>query len=285
MHYTIDPATINTLVFELLPFSFIGICLYLIFYYLQRARTLEAVPESKIRSAAQGYVEMIGKTSAWNNQTLTAKLSGEPCVWYHYRIEEWRTRSVVTDYTNNITRTQSHWVALEEYKSPNYFIFQDNTGECVVDPLKATIVPPRPLVWKGFSAKNPPKPPKTLWSKIWHSFGSYRYVEYLLPANCTVFVTGMFYTYFKDNTQVQSNSLWMQYLNDKNSNQLHVLSGQGLPRESTFLISSKTQQQMITSFRLKAFIYFVLFIILCVITVKVISENTPTGRVYSHILK
>lgn len=36
----------------------------LMFYYLKRARLIEDTPTSRIRSAAQGYVELIGGVSA-----------------------------------------------------------------------------------------------------------------------------------------------------------------------------------------------------------------------------
>src|SRR5690606_9806630 len=55
---------------------------------LRTARTIEDTPTSKIRSAAQGYVELSGTASS-TGETIAAPLSGTPCLWYRYTIERY----------------------------------------------------------------------------------------------------------------------------------------------------------------------------------------------------
>ncbi|MEZ4720285.1 MAG: LemA family protein [Flavobacteriales bacterium] len=46
------------------------------FHYFKRARLIEDTPTSRIRSAAQGYIEIVGAVSSARNKELAAPLSG-----------------------------------------------------------------------------------------------------------------------------------------------------------------------------------------------------------------
>ncbi len=58
---------------------------------LHNARTIQDIPTAKARSAHQGYVELEGVGRLMDGAPIIAPLSGLPCVWYRYRIEELRT--------------------------------------------------------------------------------------------------------------------------------------------------------------------------------------------------
>ena len=53
-----------------------------------QARHLLDTPTSKIRSAAQGYVELYGLLEELPEATVRGPLTGKPCLWWRFRIEE-----------------------------------------------------------------------------------------------------------------------------------------------------------------------------------------------------
>ena len=63
------------------------VCLYLMLSRLQRARWIEDTPTSRIRSAAQGLVELNGMLDAGGHEPLRSPLSNKPCLWYRFRVE------------------------------------------------------------------------------------------------------------------------------------------------------------------------------------------------------
>ena len=66
------------------------------FWYAFKAwgknRLIEDTPISRIRSAAQGYVELSGRGTMPPNAENKGPLTGIPCTWWRYKIEE-RSRS------------------------------------------------------------------------------------------------------------------------------------------------------------------------------------------------
>ena len=65
------------------------------FFYSFRAwrknRLVEDTPTSRVRSAAQGYVEFTGIGKMLEGAPNKAPLSGIPCTWWSYKIEERRS--------------------------------------------------------------------------------------------------------------------------------------------------------------------------------------------------
>ena len=59
---------------------------------LYRLRTIRNTPTSRIASAAQGYVELVGKGAQFCDPPLLSQLRHQPCLWSRYRVEE-RVRS------------------------------------------------------------------------------------------------------------------------------------------------------------------------------------------------
>ena len=102
-----------------------------------RARLIEDMPTSKIRSASQGYVELFGKAVCLDGPEITAPLTGLPCAWYSFSIEE---RS---QHGNNKWRRIDHGI------SDELFLIKDATGECVIDPDGANVTPSVTETWYG----------------------------------------------------------------------------------------------------------------------------------------
>lgn len=93
---------------------------------LRRRRAIDDTPTSRIASAAQGYVELRGSGRALAGMPLLSPLSGFPCLWYRFQIEE-----------------KSHdgkWRTVERGESKSSFIVDDGSGECVIDPEYAQVM-------------------------------------------------------------------------------------------------------------------------------------------------
>jgi hypothetical protein len=113
---------------------------YLIWRNLHRARIIEDTPTARVRSAAQGYVELEGYARQLPEQTHVAPLTGTPCVWFRFKIEEQRSSS---------GSSGSHWSVVESRHSSEPFIFFDQTGDCLVDPRGSEVLPGARKVWYG----------------------------------------------------------------------------------------------------------------------------------------
>ncbi|MBV2095138.1 MAG: GIDE domain-containing protein [Candidatus Thiodiazotropha sp.] len=110
------------------------IAFYFTFRNLHRARLIEDTPTSLIRSAPQGYVELIGEAALMTGEPVLAPLSGTPCCWWRYEVER---------------RGDKGWRAVRSGKSESLFLLQDATGECILDPEGASINPSERNIWYG----------------------------------------------------------------------------------------------------------------------------------------
>src|SRR4051812_30242105 len=54
----------------------------------RRYRQVHDVPTSRIASAAQGYVELFGKSEPIPDSPVVAPLSAARCCWYRYSVKE-----------------------------------------------------------------------------------------------------------------------------------------------------------------------------------------------------
>lgn len=113
--------------------------LYLMLTRLQRARWIEDTPTSRIRSAAQGLVELNGMLDAGGHEPLLSPLGKKPCLWYRFRVEEHRGRS----------DRDSQWRTVEQGVSERSFLLRDPTGSCWINPLGADVHPKHRRRWEG----------------------------------------------------------------------------------------------------------------------------------------
>lgn len=154
---------------------------YLGFRQLHYARLIEDTPTARIRSAAQGYVELEGQVVALPGEPIHAPLSGRLCVWYEYRIDHRGTRFQ--------SGRRQRWVSLERGTSEAIFGLDDDTSRCVVDPEGAQIHPAHVLTWYGHERYPVHTPPG-------HSdfLGPYRYTERLIEPGDPLYALGWFET-------------------------------------------------------------------------------------------
>lgn len=153
------------------------------FAALHKARLIEDTPTSRIRSAAQGYVELDGYARLMPGPEIRSPLSGARCCWWRYRIEQQETR-----WRNG--RRTTHWRTIESGTSDELFLLVDATGECVVDPEGASVHPSLKRQWRGSTPRPERVPEKTPWLQS----GDYRYREELLQVGDPVYALGWFRT-------------------------------------------------------------------------------------------
>ena len=139
--------------------------------WFQHARMIENVPTAKIRSAAQGYVELSGIAKLMPGPIIVSPLTGNACVWYSYKIEE----RVHTTKANG--RSNSHWRVVEQRQSEDLFILEDDTAQCVIDPDDADVFVQHKRTWY----KHHLMPPR-------------RYTEQLIRDGDPLYANGFFKT-------------------------------------------------------------------------------------------
>ena len=101
---------------------------------LRRSRHIEDVPTARVRSAPQGYVELVGTARMMHGEPIIAPLSHTACCWYSYRIERRRGRD---------------WSLVQSGTSDGIFLLHDHTGDCVIDPEGAEVTSRHKRSWAG----------------------------------------------------------------------------------------------------------------------------------------
>lgn len=160
-------------------FAFVGA-----FIFLQRARLMENTPTARIRSAAQGYVELEGQAQLMDGDPIVAPLTKARCCWWRFRIEH-RER--------NRDGKGWHWDTVEQDASDELFHLVDDTGACVVDPQGAKVVPSARQVWYGSSLR-PSVGPRIGSGWLRAVSSSYRYTEERLEISTPLYAIGYFRT-------------------------------------------------------------------------------------------
>ncbi|MGH8353605.1 MAG: GIDE domain-containing protein [Pseudomonas sp.] len=147
---------------------------------LRQARYLLDTPTSKVRSAAQGYVELYGLLQALPAAAIVAPLSGKPCLWWRFKIEEYREDG----------RKRS-WRIVESGSSEAWLCLADGTGDCLIDPRGAELRPATKDVWRG--RQRHPRGPLQGGLLGWLAGGGeYRYTEERLHAGEPLYAIGDF---------------------------------------------------------------------------------------------
>ncbi len=126
----------------------------------RRYRQIHDLPTSKVASAAQGYVELLGRGRLIEGSTVQCPVSHAPCCWYRYTVEE--------------EQSDNKWKTVEEGASIDHFLLVDDSGACVISPDGAEVV--------------------TSHNKSWRQ-GSMRYSEWLLLPGATLYAIGEFVTH------------------------------------------------------------------------------------------
>jgi hypothetical protein len=124
----------------------------------RRLRRIADTPLSNIATAAQGYVEISGRSEA-GATPLLSQLTHMPCLWYQYEVYE--------------KSSDNKWALRDTGTSDAPFAVRDATGTCVIDPRGAEVVTSREQTWTE---------------------GGYRYTERLLLAPERIYGLGEFVT-------------------------------------------------------------------------------------------
>ena len=81
---------------------------------LRRYRLVGDTPTSLIASAAQGYVELVGRCELHPGSPALGYLSGPPCVWYRCAVSR---------------RTSEGWSSASRERSTDTFLLRDRVGD------------------------------------------------------------------------------------------------------------------------------------------------------------
>ncbi len=92
-----------------------------------KKKLIENIPTSTIRAAAMGLVEVKGIARPFHG-TAQTPFSKEDSVFYHYKIEEYRSSG-----------KSGSWVTLKEFSTPDWFSLEDATGKILINPVSAEL--------------------------------------------------------------------------------------------------------------------------------------------------
>ena len=150
---------------------------------LNRLRAVRDTPTSKVASAAQGYVELIGRGQPFGGTALISKCRLLPCLWYRYKTEQ-RT-------------SDNEWKTIDSGESSDSFVLRDDSGDCVVDPEYAEIITKHRDQWCE---------------------GDYRYTEWKIINSDNLYVIGEFRTRsgaVEFDSRAELNALLAEWKQDK----------------------------------------------------------------------
>lgn len=150
--------------------------------WLRIARAIEDTPTSRIRSAAQGYVELAGRCRALDGTQNLAPLTQRPCVWWQFRIQQKAESSMRGN------RRQS-WKTINSGRSELPFLLDDGTGQCIVQPTGAEVLTGESTTWYGGT----PWPTQAVGASLLRpQQHRYRYVEERIYEHEQVCLLGQF---------------------------------------------------------------------------------------------
>lgn len=183
-------------------------CLQRTWSSLDKARTIEDTPTSKIASAAQGYVELIGAAKP-DQKLLIAPLTSTHCLWYRYKVERY------VDHGKH-----SSWQIIRSGASDTSFFLEDDTGRCHVHPEGADVKAFNRDRWRGGSevpiatAGGIIKTSLPIWDNNMFSSGRYRYTEERIHPEDLLYGIGLFQSIRPENSSAQTESKMMEILSD-----------------------------------------------------------------------
>jgi hypothetical protein len=163
------------------PYAFMAIGALAFFAWIINYRQLRLVahtPISRIDSAAQGFVELVGRAEQIGTTPLLSHLTKLPCVWYRYKVVRKNTRESAFNVTFSVDMLQNR--LSESGSSDQSFLINDGSGSCVIDPKGAEVQSSAVKTWTE---------------------GPYRYIEWLLLPDSDIYATGEFKTVGGNNSE------------------------------------------------------------------------------------
>jgi hypothetical protein len=165
---------------------------------LRRLFAMSGTPTSRIASAAQGYVELSGHGTSTPQFQVVSKLTALPCLWYRYRVEQ--------------KTSDNKWKRVASGRSEESFLLDDGSGQCLVDPEQAEVIPRSKETWTQ---------------------GDYRYTEWLLLPRDAVYVLGQFSTLGGETAELDAKRDVSELLAEWKRNQAQLLERFDLDRDGT----------------------------------------------------
>ena len=147
---------------EVWPYALAAMAVVSFFAWMgnyRRYRQVHDLPTSRIASAAQGYVELFGRSVPILDSPVTAPLSNLACCWYRYCVQR--------------KTSDNKWRTEDEGESVAHFLLVDETGQCVISPDGAEVLYTRRNSW---------------------THGDRRYTEWLLVPQGPLYAIGEFRT-------------------------------------------------------------------------------------------
>jgi hypothetical protein len=163
---------------SLLALSIGGVAfgLYGFFHRWKQRRWLEETPESRVRSAAQGYVRLTGRAEPLGLKALRSPLTGRPCVWWKYTV-------------HSRDSAPNNWHGGQSETSTEPFVLTDEAHSCVIDPQGADVEPSERRAWSGDSTQSLSTWPLTF-MRLGGSRNESHYVEEIILENAQLSVLG-----------------------------------------------------------------------------------------------
>jgi hypothetical protein len=159
-------------------------------------RAIADTPTSRVRSAAQGYVELSGRGVLPADSRNKGPLTGLPCTWWRYKIEDRGRRSRFQFSSTADVADPRSWSCVDSGTSTEPFVLDDGTGQCLIDPRGAEVFPSVTTVWYGseeWPQERIPGGDGVLgWLLDRIPTGRYRYTEYRLQIQEHVCALGAF---------------------------------------------------------------------------------------------
>lgn len=269
---------------------FLGFLLYKAFKIFHRFRYISDTATSKVASASQGYVELKGLGELMPDSNISSPFSQRRCLWYQCTID--RRKSL---------KNHNYWKEESNEISDGLFQLQDETGECIIIPDGAHVIPSYESVWYGNSYQEKHRGiTKTWWFNRYVGFGNYRFTEKIISVADSLYVIGTFKTvqknittetlkqktdelieYWKedparhlkvfdqDNNDKIQNKEWMIIrqkaeltVRKQNQQSVHHTIKKPAEENQPFLISTLTEQQMLKNKQRDMLKYLLLFFFL-----------------------
>ncbi len=213
-----------------------------IFFYgfkkLKKCHLIKDTPTSKIRSIAMGLVEISG--NAWLDKYLSSPFSGSKCVYYRFETKEYRAHTS-TDSKGH-TRTTYSWDTIDSGEKRSFFYARDDTGSVLIDPKSAEMnigVKKIFLQKSGFRFSNL----KSLFTKQGKTSSSSSLIELAPNEDIYTGVVGdrKHYEYFIG----ENDLIYILGTASVGPKSNHVIKQGDI--EKTFIISSKSEKELLKS--------------------------------------
>jgi hypothetical protein len=137
IHFVIIALAIQAESGDVWPYALLAMSAVSFFAWVanyRRYRHIQDLPTSKVASAAQGYVELFGRTELLPGELLVSRLSRTPCCWFSFEIQE--------------KGSDNKWKTLDSGSSVAHFLLVDDTGQCVISPEGAEVLTHNHKAWE-----------------------------------------------------------------------------------------------------------------------------------------